>query len=124
MEQDSHLHNLLARKRTNFIACVVGIRHTINDKATTEPLRANIVISGEPIEQKKLSVRYLGAYIDNELKWKDHIKAVAPKVTRGIPMIRYTKTFIPIMLRNSKLKSKAPKNENQIWAKQLCIQGG
>ena len=33
--------------------------------------------------------------IDNKLKWKDHIKAVASKVTRAIAMIRYTKKFIP-----------------------------
>ena len=29
---------------------LIGTRHTINDKVTTEPLRANFVISGEPIE--------------------------------------------------------------------------
>ena len=72
---------------------LIGTRHTINDKVTTEPLRANFVISGEQIEQK-LSVKYLGVYIDNRLKWKDHVKAVASKVTR-IAMIRYTKQFIP-----------------------------
>ena len=73
---------------------LIGTRHTINDKVTTEPLRANFVISGEPIEQKP-SVKYLGVYIDNKLKWKDHIKAVASKVARAIAMIRYTKKFIP-----------------------------
>ena len=31
-----------------------GTGHTINDKVTTEPLRANSVISGEPIEQSLL----------------------------------------------------------------------
>ena len=52
------------------------------------------MISGVPIEQKPF-VKYLGVYIDNKLKWKDHIKAVASKVTRAIAMIRYTKQFIP-----------------------------
>ena len=73
---------------------LIGTRHTINDKVTTEPLRANFVISGEPIAQKA-SVKYLGVYIDNKLKWKDHIKTVASKVTRAIAMTRYTKKFIP-----------------------------
>ena len=52
------------------------------------------MISGELIEQKPF-VKYLGVYIDNKLKWKDDIKAVASKVTRAIAMIRYTKKFIP-----------------------------
>ena len=73
---------------------IIGTRHTINDKVNNEALRANFVISGEPIEQKPF-VKYLGDYIDNKLKWKDHVKAVASKVTRGIAMIRYSKKFIP-----------------------------
>ena len=83
--------SLNVAKRTSMLT---GTRHTINDKVTTEPLRANFVISGEPIQQKP-SVKYLGVQIDNKLKWKDHIKAVALKVTRDIAMIRYTKKFIP-----------------------------
>ena len=74
---------------------LIGTRHAISDKITAEPLRANFVISGEPIEQKPF-VKYLGVYIDNKLKWKDHIKAVASKVTRAIAIIRYTKKFIPM----------------------------
>ena len=73
---------------------LIGTRHAISDKVTTEPLRANFAISGEPFEQKP-SVKYLGVFIDNKLKWKDHIKAVASKVSRAIAMIRYTKKFIP-----------------------------
>ena len=73
---------------------LIGTRHTINDKITTEPLGAHCVISGEPIQQKPV-VKYLGVYIDNKLKWKDHIKAVASNVTRATAMIRYTKKFIP-----------------------------
>ena len=46
---------------------LIGSRHTINDKVTTEPLRANFVISRGPIEQKP-SVKYLVVHIDNKLK--------------------------------------------------------
>ena len=74
---------------------LIGARYTMNDKITAEPLRKNFVISGEPIEQKS-SVKYLGVHLDNKLKWKDHIKAVASKVTRAIAVIRHTKKFIPI----------------------------
>ena len=44
---------------------------------------------------KSLSVKYLGVHIDNKLKWKDHIKAVASKVTRAIAMIRHSKKLLP-----------------------------
>ena len=72
---------------------LIGTRHIINDKSTTEPLRAKFVISGEPIEQKP-SVKYLGVHIDNKLKWKDYLKDTA-KVTKYIAMIRHTKKLIP-----------------------------
>ena len=52
------------------------------------------MISGEPTEQRP-SVKYIGVDINNKLEWKDHIKAVASKVTRDIAMIRYNKKFIP-----------------------------
>ena len=86
--------NKLSLNVAKTTSMLVGIRHTINDKVTTEPLRAIFVISGEPIEQKP-PVKYLGLHIDSKLKWKDHIKAVASKVTRATAMIRYTKKFIP-----------------------------
>ena len=44
------------------------------------------MISEEQIKQNP-SVEYLGVHIDNKLKWKNHIKAVALNVTRAIAMI-------------------------------------
>ena len=73
---------------------LIGTRHIINDKITAEHLRTNFVILGEPIEQRP-SVKHLGVHIDNKLKWKDYIKAVAWKVSRAIAMIRHAKKFIP-----------------------------
>ena len=52
------------------------------------------MISGEQIEQKP-SVKYLGVHIDNKLKRKNHIKAVASKVTRAIAMIRHSRKSPP-----------------------------
>ena len=43
----------------------------------------------------QFNVIHRTVYIENKLKWKDHIKAVVSTVTRAIAMIRYTKTFIP-----------------------------
>ena len=86
--------NKLSLNVAKTTSMLIGTRHTINDKLTAEPLRANFMISGEQIEQKP-SVKYLGVHIDNKLKWKDHIKAVASKVTRAISMIRHAKKFLP-----------------------------
>ena len=73
---------------------LIGTRHIINDKITAGPFRANFVTLGEPLEQKP-SVKYLGVHIDNKLKWKDHIKAVASKMARAIALIRYAKKIHP-----------------------------
>ena len=86
--------NKLSLNLAKTTSMLIGTRHSINDKITAEPLRANFVISGEHIEQKP-SVKYLGVHIDNKLKWKDHIKAVASKVTRAIAMIRHSKKLLP-----------------------------
>ena len=86
--------NKLSLNVAKITSMLIGTRHTINDKITAEPLRANFVISGEQIEQMP-SVKYQGVHIDNKLKWKDHIKAVASKVTRAISMVRHSTKFLP-----------------------------
>ena len=86
--------NKLSLNVAKTTSMLIGTRHSTNDEITAEPLRANILISGKHIEQKP-SVKYLGVHIDNKLKWKDHIKAVASKVTRAIAIIRHSKRLLP-----------------------------
>ena len=86
--------NKLSLNVAKTTSMLIGTRHTINDKITVETLRTNFVISGEQIKQKP-SFKYLGVHIDNKLKWKNHIKAVASKVTRAIAMIRHSKKLLP-----------------------------
>ena len=62
--------NKLSLNVAKTTSMLIGTRHILHDKITAEPLRANFEISGEPIEQK-ISVKYLGVQIDNDLKWKD-----------------------------------------------------
>ena len=71
-----------------------GTSHILNDKVIVEPLGAYFEILETPSEQK-LAVKYLGVHIDNKLKWKYHIKAIASKVTHAIATNKYSKTFIP-----------------------------
>ena len=59
--------NKLSLNAAKATSMLIGTRHIINDKITTEPLRANFVISGEPIEQTP-PVKNLGVHIDNRLK--------------------------------------------------------
>ena len=40
-------------------------------------------------------ITYLGVHIDNKLKRKDHIEAVAAKLTLAIAVIRHANKFIP-----------------------------
>ena len=45
--------------------------------------------------EQRPSLKYSGVHIDNMLKWKDHIKAVASRVTQAMAVIRLAKKFIP-----------------------------
>ena len=63
-------------------------------KITAEPLRVNFVAWGESKEQRP-SLKYSGFHIDNMLKLKDHIKAVASRVSQAMAVIRLAKKFIP-----------------------------
>ena len=38
---------------------------------------------------------YLGVQIDNNLDWKDQIRAVSSKVSRGIGLLKHAKRFLP-----------------------------
>jgi hypothetical protein len=39
------------------------------------------------------SVKFLGCYVDTELNWSDHITNVCFKMSKGIAMLRYIKTY-------------------------------
>ena len=51
------------------------------------------------IQNKELEVvqksKYLGVQIDNTLDWKDHIKTVYSRVSRGIGFLKHAKSFLP-----------------------------
>ena len=59
-----------------------------------EKLLSNFTLDGEPIQHKN-ATKYLGAQIDNQLKWKDHISQVSSKVVRAIGYIKYARKFLP-----------------------------
>ena len=51
------------------------------------------------IREKELEIRskamYLGIQIDDNLNWKEHIRAVSAKVSRPIGFFKYSKRYLP-----------------------------
>ena len=93
---------MAARKQANFKCCktasmMIGTNRKLHQRNSGELIQAHFKISGEAIEQK-VSVKYLGVILDNQMKWKDHINLVSSKVSRAIGMIKYAKKVLPTNL--------------------------
>ena len=39
-------------------------------------------------------IKYLGLHVDDNLNWKEHLKSVTSKVSRGIGMLKRTKYYL------------------------------
>ena len=76
---------------------IIGTSRKLHQNESGEFIWAHFKISGEAIEQKT-SVKYLRITLDNQLKWKDHIKLVSSNVSRAIGMIKYAKKVLPTSL--------------------------
>ena len=59
-----------------------------------------VKINGTELEVVS-KIKYLGVLLDNSLDWKDQVRAVSLKVSRGLGILKHTKKF----LRLSALKS-------------------
>ena len=70
---------------------------------STKPKHRALLNQGESlklkIQDKELEVvqksKYIGVQIDNSLDWKEHIKTVSSKVSRGIGFLKHAKSFLP-----------------------------
>ena len=40
--------------------------------------------------------KYLGVQIDDNLNWKEHIRAVSAKVSRAVGFLKYSKQYLPL----------------------------
>ena len=51
------------------------------------------------IREKEIEIRskakYLGVQIDDNLNWKEHIRAVSAKVSRAVGFLKYSKQYLP-----------------------------
>ena len=52
------------------------------------------------IREKEIEIRskakYLGVQIDDNLNWKEHIRAVSAKVSRAVGFLKYSKQYLPL----------------------------
>ena len=48
--------------------------------------------------EQKISVKYLGVILDNQMKWKDYINLISLKVSKVIGVIKYAKKVLPLNL--------------------------
>ena len=58
------------------------------------------MINNTPIAEKNY-IKYLGVLIDNNLNWKQHIKQINIKISKGIGILAKMRYFVPLeVLRN------------------------
>ena len=69
-------------------------------KKKSTSFKTNIMINDTPIVEKNY-IKYLGVLIDNNLNWKQHIKQINIKISKGIGILAKMRYFVPqAVLRN------------------------
>ncbi len=58
-------------------------------------LKINVHINGEPINRVSIT-KYVGMYIDENLKWDVHIDKIIPKILAKISIVRSLRKLVPI----------------------------
>ena len=73
-------------QKTNFIA--------FGHKKFAYNHNLNIILDGVSIERVKFT-KFLGAYIDEKLTWKNHINHVKIKISKGLGIMSRVRNFLP-----------------------------
>ena len=71
----------------------------VSTKAKREALdnpnqNLQVEINGTELEIVS-KIKYLGVLLDNSLEWKDQVRAVSLKVSRGLGILKHAKKFLP-----------------------------
>ncbi len=64
-------------------------------QALKKILNINVHINGEPINRVSVA-KYVGIYIDENLKWDVHIGKIIPKISAKISILRSLRNVVPI----------------------------
>ncbi len=81
------------RLSINFAKCEFMLIGTY--QALKKILYINVHINGEPINRVSVS-KYVGMYIDKNLKWDVHIHKIIPKISAKISILRSLRNLVPI----------------------------
>ena len=77
---------------------IVGTQHR-----TKNTLPLNICIDGNKIKDVKKQ-KLLGIYIDENLRWTDHIDHLCANISSKISLLRQLSTYIPTEAQKSSIK--------------------
>ena len=69
-----------------------------------ETQNLQIVIDQEPVSKIK-HTKYLGIIVDQFLNWEEHISALIKKMSKGIGILRYGKSYLPLTTVQSMYRS-------------------
>ncbi len=64
-------------------------------QALKKILDINVHINGEPINRVSVA-KYVGMYVDKNLKWDVHIDKIIPKISAKISILRSSRKLVPI----------------------------
>ncbi len=64
-------------------------------QALKKILNINVHINGEPMNRVSVT-KYVGIYIDENLKWDVHIAKIIPKISAKISILRSLRNVVPI----------------------------
>ena len=75
-------------KTKSMLTCTKSRRKILN----TNEDKLNLLIRARGLESVD-EIKYLGVHVDYSLSWKDHLKSVTSKVSRGMGMLKQAKYY-------------------------------
>ena len=82
--------SLNVAKTKSMLICTKSRQKTLN----TNENKLNLLIRGRDLESVDV-IKYLCVHVDYSLSWKDHLKSVTSKVSKGIGMLKQVKYYLP-----------------------------
>ena len=82
--------SLTVAKTKSMLICTKSRRKILNSNDDKQ----NLLIRDRDLESIDV-IKYLGVHVDYSLSWKEHLKSVTSKVSRGMGMLKQAKSFSP-----------------------------
>jgi len=82
--------SLNVAKTKSMLICTKSRRKILNNNDN----ELNLQICDRELDSVDV-IKYLGVHVDDSLSWKDHLKSVTSKVSRGIGILKQAKYYLP-----------------------------